>query len=49
MIYLKEINKKDVTDSYVNWMSDLEVHQYTEQKYKKTYKLVVIKITKAQK
>ena len=35
MIYLKELNKKNVTNSYVSWMNDLEVHQYTEQKYKK--------------
>ena len=35
MIYLKELNKKKVTNAYVSWMNDLEVHQYTEQKYKK--------------
>ena len=35
MIYLKELNKKNVTNSYVSWMNDLEVQQYTEQKYKK--------------
>ena len=35
MIYLKELNKKNVTNSYVSWMNDPEVHQYTEQKHKK--------------
>ena len=35
MIYLKELNKRNVTKLYVSWMNDLEVHQYTEQKYKK--------------
>ena len=35
MIYLKELTKKDVTQKYVNWMNDYEVHKFTEQKYKK--------------
>ena len=35
MVYLKELTKKDVTQKYVNWMNDYEVHKFTEQKYKK--------------
>tara|TARA_B110000003_G_C16499013_1_gene476628 strand:+ start:331 stop:852 length:522 start_codon:yes stop_codon:yes gene_type:complete len=35
-IMLRKLNlKKDITIKYQNWMNDLEVHKYTEQKYKK--------------
>ena len=35
-IILKRLNlKKDISKKYQNWMNDLEVHKYTEQKYVK--------------
>ena len=35
-IILRKLNvTKDITDKYLNWMNDLEVHNFTEQKYKK--------------
>ena len=36
MIYLKQLNPaKDIGVKYQKWMNDIEVHKYTEQKYKK--------------
>ena len=36
MLFLKKLNpKKDITKKYQKWMNDLEVHKYTEQRYKK--------------
>jgi [ribosomal protein S5]-alanine N-acetyltransferase len=35
MIYLKELTKKHISNSYLNWMNDYEVQKFTEQKYKK--------------
>ena len=36
MIILKKLNlKKDITKTYQKWMNDLEIHKFTEQKYKK--------------
>ena len=36
MIYLKQLNPaKDIGVKYQRWMNDVEVHKYTEQKYKK--------------
>ena len=36
MITLRRLNlKKDISKKYLNWMNDLEVHKYTEQKYTK--------------
>ena len=33
-ITLRKLNlKKDISNKYLNWMNDLEVHKYTEQKY----------------
>ena len=35
-IILRKLNlKKDISKKYQNWMNDLEVHKYTEQKYTK--------------
>ena len=35
-ITLRKLNpKKDISNKYLNWMNDLEVHKYTEQKYVK--------------
>ena len=35
-ITLRKLNlKKDISKKYLNWMNDLEVHKYTEQKYAK--------------
>ncbi len=34
MIILRRLNlKKDISKKYLNWMNDLEVHKYTEQRY----------------
>ena len=42
-ITLRKLNlTKDVSKKYLNWMNDLEVHKYTEQKYRK-HPLVDIK------
>ena len=30
-VELKELEENDVTQSYVDWMNDLEVTRYTEQ------------------
>ena len=36
MIILKKLNlKKDISKTYQKWMNDLEVHKFTEQKFKK--------------
>jgi RimJ/RimL family protein N-acetyltransferase len=36
MIYLKQLSPtKDIGFKYQKWMNDIEVHKYTEQKYKK--------------
>ena len=36
MIYLKQLNPaRDIGFKYQKWMNDIEVHKYTEQKYKK--------------
>ena len=33
---LRKLNpKKDITNKYLNWMNDPEIHKYTEQRYKK--------------
>ena len=33
-ITLRKLNpKKDISNKYLNWMNDLEVHKYTEQRY----------------
>lgn len=33
-ITLRKLNiAKDITNNYLNWMNDLEVHNFTEQKY----------------
>ena len=32
-IKLKELNQKDITKEYCNWLNDYEVSKYTEQKY----------------
>ena len=35
-LILKKLNiKKDISDDYIKWMNDFEIHKYTEQKYKK--------------
>ena len=35
-IILKKIDlKKNILKKYQNWMNDLEVHKFTEQKYRK--------------
>ena len=35
-IILRKLNlKKDISKKYQNWMNDLEVHKYTQQKYTK--------------
>ena len=35
-ITLRKLNlKKDISKKYLNWMNDLEIHKYTEQKYTK--------------
>ena len=35
-IILKKIDlKKNISKKYQNWMNDLEVHKFTEQKYRK--------------
>jgi len=49
-ISLKKISKKDITIDYINWMNDVEVVQFTEQKYKKhTKKNIVSFIEKTNK
>jgi RimJ/RimL family protein N-acetyltransferase len=36
MIYLKKLNPKiHATKEYLGWMNSIEIHKYTEQKYKK--------------
>ena len=36
MIYLRQLNPaKDIGSKYQKWMNDIEIHKYTEQKYKK--------------
>ena len=35
MIFLKELTPKDITKSYLKWMNDYNVHQFTEQRFKK--------------
>ena len=42
-IILRKLNlKKDISKKYLNWMNDLKVHKYTEQKYTK-HSLINIK------
>lgn len=49
MIYLKELRKKHATETYLRWMNDYHVHEFTEQKNKK-YKLPdIIKFIKDNK
>ena len=34
IITLRKLNlSKDISDKYLTWMNDLEIHKYTEQKY----------------
>ena len=36
MVYLRKLNPaKDIGFKYQKWMNNIEVHKYTEQKYKK--------------
>mgnify|MGYP006083421771 FL=1 len=36
LLLLKKIDlKNDISEKYLKWMNDLEVHKYTKQKYKK--------------
>ncbi len=36
VLILKKLNiKRDISKKYLSWMNDVDVHQYTEQKYKK--------------
>ena len=42
-VILRKLNlKKDISKKYLNWMNDLKVHKYTEQKYTK-HSLINIK------
>ena len=42
-IILRKLNlKKDISKKYLNWMNDLKVHKYTEQKFTK-HSLINIK------
>lgn len=35
-ITLRKLNiNKDISNKYLNWMNNLEIHKYTEQRYKK--------------
>ena len=35
MIYLKELNSKNVNKTYLEWMNNKEIQRFTEQRYKK--------------
>jgi|TARA_B110000093_G_C12837760_1_gene353932 ribosomal-protein-alanine N-acetyltransferase len=36
MIYLRKLNtEKDISDEYLSWMNDKDIHQFTEQRHKK--------------
>ena len=36
MIYIRKLNpNKDIGTKYQSWMNDIEIHKYTEQRYKK--------------
>ncbi len=49
MIFLKELTPKDVSQSYLMWMNDYEVHQFTEQKFKKHNIKSIIEYVKEKK
>ena len=50
MIYLKELNSKNVNKTYLEWMNDKEIQQFTEQRYKKhTIKKIKIFFNKKKK
>ena len=46
-ILLRKLNlRKDISKNYQNWMNDLEVHKYTEQKYLKHSRMNIRKFVK---
>lgn len=49
MIYLKELSKKHATETYLKWMNDYKVHQFTEQKNKRHKLSDIIKFIKDKK
>ena len=48
-ITLRKLNlKKDISKKYQNWMNDIEVHKYTEQKSTLVVWLNVLNLIKKQ-
>ena len=46
-ITLRKLNlSKDISNKYLNWMNDLEIHKYTEQRFTKHTKAKIRKFVK---